>query len=63
MGMIDKPIQISEYKDRKYVPREQDTTKFAGASTLYFKGFRREKDRVEVIRQTNQVLNSQELSA
>lgn len=48
MGMIDKPIQISEYKDKKYTPRPEDTTKFAGASTLYFKGFRRERDRVNV---------------
>jgi hypothetical protein len=41
MGMIDKPILMHEFKNLKYTPREEDTSKFIGGSTMYFNGFRR----------------------
>lgn len=48
MGMIDKPITVCEFKERRYTPRPEDSSKFVGASTLYFNGFRRETDRINV---------------
>jgi hypothetical protein len=41
MSMIDKPIQATEFKNNTYRPRPEDNSKTIGASTLYFKGFRR----------------------
>jgi|JI6StandDraft_1071083.scaffolds.fasta_scaffold21817_2 hypothetical protein len=41
MSMIDKPVPVQEFRNKKYQPRPEDTSKSVGGSTLYFKGFRR----------------------
>lgn len=48
MSMIDKPIPIQEFKEAEYKPRPEDTKKFVGGTTMYFQGFRRERERIEV---------------
>lgn len=48
MGMIDKPIQVTEFKDQKYEPRSESASKFIGAHALCINGFKREKNRIDV---------------
>ena len=46
--MLDNPIVVNEYKSKTYKFRDEDPKKFLGDTQTYIKGFKHEKDRIEV---------------